>query len=90
MIKIDKWVYTTDEVIKFFSDNAFDDYTLFIESQIVERHDNSFVCGTWVITSNKDYEELIKFICIYGDKHYLLTKIDVECKHIIFNLIKEY
>jgi len=87
-MKIDKWVYTTDELINFITNHIFDDYAIFIKSQLVERHDKTFVCGTWT-SSNKDYRDITRIICIYGNHRYLLTELDVIDKHITFNLIKE-
>ena len=31
-MKIDKWVYTTDELINFITNHKFDDYAIFIKS----------------------------------------------------------
>lgn len=87
-MKIDKWIYTSDEIIDIVTSYEFDNYTIFIKSQLVERHDHNFTCGT-LLFNDSDYREMIHFISVYPDCKFLLTQLDVESKHIVFNLIKD-
>lgn len=88
-MKINKWVYTLDEIFDFVKEN-FNDYTIFVHDQLCIRDDGEYVCGTWLTTmQDRDEETRDKMKNLYYTEKYLLTDIDIKSKWITFNKIKE-
>lgn len=86
-MKLNKWVYSINELFDFYINN-FAEYTLFLKGNLCIRHDGEYICGTCVVTNNDYDKELRQRLKeLYKNSVYLITDIDIKSKHIVFNKI---
>lgn len=80
-----KWIFSFEELIEF-KKSKFNDYILFLESKLCQRHDGSYICGTTVLLP-REIELIETKKSIFENNLYLITGIDIINHYIGFNLI---